>query len=444
MQSPIRVVILGGGFGGLYTARHLSRLVRGRRDVQVTLVSRENYFLMTPLLFEASSGVLEPRHAVNPIRPLLKDVRFIKAEVEGVDLDGRKINARLARDEPLEIGYDQLVLALGGITNRAVIPGAEHARTFKVLGDAISLRNHVINAFELADIEKDRERKREHLTFAIVGAGLVAVELAGELTVFIKTLCTLYRNITPDELRIEMIEAGPRIAPEFEEPLADYARRTLEARHLRIRVNTRVERIAPGHVHLSGGETIAARTIVVATGVAPSPLVASLPIEHDKKGRVLAEPTMRSRGRNEVWALGDCAAIPNRAGGTYPSLAQHALREAKCLARNIDAVLRDGDAAKLEPFVYRSKGSLAALGHFKGIGNVNGLRIHGFIAWWVWRTYYLFQMPHWNRRLRVMLDWTIDLFFHNDVVELDLSVEGSPPAKPLMSPSDHSTPHVPR
>lgn len=417
-QAKARIVILGAGFGGLYTARHLARLWGD--GIDVTLVSRHNYFLMTPLLFEAGSGVLEPRHAVSPLRRLLKHVRFIKGEVGAIDLQARRVTIHPQRDQSIQIEYDHLVLALGGVTNRSIVPGAEHARTFKVLGDAISLRNHVIAEFEQADVETDEARKRAHLTFVVVGGGLVALELTGELNVFLDNLAGLYRRVDPAEVRLEMIEAGPRIVPEFDADLADYAKRTLERRGVRVRVNTKVERVGPVHVHLPGGESIEARTIVIATGVVPSPLVAALPIEKDKKGRAIVDATMRARGHDNLWALGDCASIPDPTGKPYPPLAQHALREARTLARNITAVLRGG---QLRPFVYHSKGTLAALGHFSGIGRVYRFKIHGFVAWWVWRTYYLFQMPRWNRRLRIMLDWTIALFFKNDIVEIDLGPE---------------------
>lgn len=412
-----RVVILGGGFGGVYTALRLEKTWRQAGQVEIMLVSRENYFLMTPLLFEAGSGVLEPRHAVNPIRPLLRGTRFVEAEIKGIDLDRRAVVVRPANEgETYDIPYDHLVLALGGVTNTRLVPGSEYALTFKTLGDAMFLRNQVIRLFEAADVEKDPSRKQAQLTFVIVGGGLVGVELMGELTSFIENVAGLYRHVDAREVRFEMIEAGPHIAPEFDEKLADYAAGVLERRGVRIRTNTKVKAIHEDSIELPDGQRIEAQTIVTATGVTPSPLLASLPIEKDHKGRAVTEATMRVKGRPDLWALGDCASIPDPSGKPYPPLAQHALREAKVLADNITAVIR---GTPLKPFVYRTKGTLAALGHFKGAGLVYGFKIHGFIAWWVWRTYYLFQMPRWNRRLRIVLDWTIALFFKNDVVQLD-------------------------
>lgn len=436
-DKPKRILILGGGFGGVYTARHLERLWRGSSEVEIALVSRDNYFVMTPLLFEAGSGVLEPRHTVNPIRPLLGDARFIEAEVKRIDVDRRTVAVQPnAASDVYDLEYDHLVLALGGVTNLHLVPGSEKALTFKTLGDAIFLRNQVIQLFELADVELDPARKQAQLTFVIVGGGLVGVELMGELTTFVRSVSRVYKHVDPQEIRFEMIEAGPHIAPEFDDRLAEYSADVLQRRGVTIRTNTRVKAIHSDSIELPDGQTIPARTIVVATGVAPSPLVADLPVEKDKKGRVQTEPTLRLSGRANIWALGDCAHIPDHSGKPYPPLAQHALREAKQLAKNITAVLRGGQPA---PFVYSSKGTLAALGHFKGAGKVYGINIHGFVAWWVWRTYYLLQMPHWSRRMRIVIDWTIALFFRNDIVQLDITrgnqLAPPPPADPAASPA---------
>lgn len=426
-----RILILGGGFGGVYTARHLEHLWRGSDGVQITLVNRDNYFVMTPLLFEAGSGILEPRHAVNPIRPLLDKTRFVEAEVLRVDLGRKSVAVQPpGESEHYELEYDHLVIALGGITNTSIVPGSDNAMTFKTLGDAISLRNHVIQQFELADIERDPRRKQTQLTFVIVGAGLVGLELMGELTTFVGNVADLYKNVDRGEIRFEMLEAGPRIAPEFDETLADYSAGVLQRRGVRLRTNTPARRINPDSIELPDGGTIEANTIIVATGVAPSPIVTSIEgLEKDHKGRVKTDSTMRVLGRQDVWALGDCAIIPDPATGKhYPPLAQHALREAACLAQNITRVVRG--AGEPQPFVYQSKGTLAALGHFKGAGKVYKFKIHGFVAWWVWRTYYLFRLPRWSRRLRVVIDWTVALFFKNDVVQLDLRPGNRLPAPP--------------
>jgi NADH dehydrogenase len=221
-------------------------------------------------------------------------------------------------------------------------------------------------------------------------------------------------------LRFHLIEAASRVLPELDDDLADYAAETLGRRGVKVRVNTKVASVAADRINLPDGETIASETIVLATGVVPSPIVAELPVEKGRNGRVKVEPTMRVKQRPEVWALGDCASIPDPTGKPYPTLAQHALREAKTLAHNLAAALNDQPP---QPFIYRSKGTLAALGHYRGVGRVGKVKIRGFVAWWVWRSYYLFQMPQWQRRFRIMIDWTVGLLFKHDIVQLDLTRE---------------------
>jgi len=437
-----RIVILGGGFGGVYTAHHLERLAGSGRRLEITLVSRDNYFLMTPLLFEAGSGILEPRHAVNPIRPLLKRARFVEGEIQGVDFDRKVVTAAPTPDEVYELPYDHLVVAVGGVTNTSLVPGSEHVMTFKTLGDAIFIRNHTIDLFERADVERDPRRKAAMMTFVIVGAGLVGTELVGELTEFVANVVRAYKNLREEDLHIELIEAGKKIVPEMDKELTDYAAKVLERRGVRIRVDTKVAKIEPGKIQLQGadgqpGETIAADTIVVATGVKPSPIVEQMQIEKDRKGRIAVDATMLSKGRPNVWALGDCAAIPDPndpQGRPYPPLAQHALREAKALAKNILHALA---GEPLEPFVYSNKGVLAALGHYRGVGRIYKFRVYGFVAWWVWRTYYVMQMPQWQRRIRIIVDWTVALLFKNDIAKLDLfGLEHPLTAKKLPQPVD--------
>ncbi len=329
------VLILGAGFGGVYTALHLEKLLKNTPDVEVTLVSRDNYFLMTPLLFEAGTGVLEPRHAVSPIRELLRHTRFVESDIESIDFDQQMVFARLAPGEPgYALPYDQLVLALGGVTNRQHVQGAEYALTFKALADAIFLRNHTIDLFERADVELDPQRKRELLTFVIVGAGLVGVELMGELTVFVRRLCDYYPRVHCSDVRFEMLENGPRFLPEMDLPLANYAARVLTGRGVQLRTSTAVDRLEPGKVHLASGECITAATTILSTGLVANPLIASLPLPRNRRGQVIVEGTMRSAERPEIWAIGDCAQIPDPHGKPYPPLAQHALREARVLAQH--------------------------------------------------------------------------------------------------------------
>jgi NADH dehydrogenase len=400
------------------TALNLERCLKPH-EADIILVSRDNYFLMTPLLFEAGSGVLEPRHSVNPLRTMFARTHFVQAEIDRVDLDARQVHVRIEGGDTYDLDYSQLVIALGGVTNTKLIPGSETAMTFKTLGDAIFLRNHVIQRFERADVERDPAKKRAALTFVFVGAGFVGVELVGEMTEFIPNVARAYRNVRRSEIRFEVIQAGPRLAPELDEKLSAYIDQVLRRRGVRIQTSTFVDRIEPGRVHIKGGEIIDAETIVLAAGVTPSPLLADLPVEKSKRGAVVTEPTMRVPGRGDLWALGDCASIPDPTGKPYPPLAQHALREAKVLAGNIANTIRGSRSDRLQPFVYETKGLLAALGHYQGVGMIKRFRIYGFLAWWVWRSYYLMQMPQWSRRFRIVIDWTVALLFKNDVVQLD-------------------------
>jgi NADH dehydrogenase len=431
-----RVVILGGGFGGVYTARGLERLCKRRSDVEIVLVSRDNFLLMTPLLFEVCSGTLELRHCSLPIRAFLRTARFVEATVEGIDLERRVVHVT-AGTERRELAYDQLVVALGSMTNRAMIPGSEHAFTFKTLVDALLLRNHVIERFERADVETDPERKRPLLTFAIIGGGLVGVELFGELTAFVDGIAPLYRHVNRDEVRIVLLQGGDRIMPEIDPELADYGARVLARRGgADIRTNTHVQSLEPGKVHLAPsrqplspaseesdrreGETIEAETIILAAGIVPNPVVAGLPVEKDKRGHIVVHGSMRCPSHPEVWALGDCASIPAPDGKPYPNLAQHALREARVLAGNIFGVL---NGRPPQSFVYSTLGMMGSLGHSRAFGQLLSVRVRGVPAWFVRRTYYLLQMPGWRRRLRIMIDWTFALLFRPDIVKISLDSE---------------------
>jgi NADH dehydrogenase len=449
-HSPkTRIVILGGGFGGVYTARHLEKLCRRRPDVEIVLVSRDNFLVMTPLLFEVFSGTLDLRHCAFPIRAFVRTTRFAEATVRGIDLDRRVVHLAAA-GESSELAYDQLVLALGAMTNRVMIPGSEHAFTFKTLADALLLRNHVIERFERADQETDPGHKRRLLTFAIIGGGLVGVELFGELTAFVDGITPLYKRVKREEVRCVLLQAGDRLMPEMNPKLAAYGTRVLGRRRgADIRTNVAVRAIEPGKVHLPN-EIIEAETIVLAAGIVPNPVVAGLPVEKDRHGHIVVAGTMRCPGRPEVWALGDCACVPAADGKPYPNLAQHALREAKVLAQNIFGVL---NSRPPRPFVYDTLGMMGSLGHAKAFGQLLKVRVRGVLAWLVRRTYYLFQMPGWRRRLRIMIDWTFALLFRPDIVKMSLDSEASlllreaeanalPASEPARSNS--GPPHPPR
>jgi NADH:ubiquinone reductase (H+-translocating) len=415
----MRIVVLGGGFGGVATARHLERCLRRHRDVDITLVSRENFFVLTPLLFEACSGRLELRHCAQPIRAALRRARFVEATVTAVDVEGQIARAITADGGTHALPYDHLVVALGASTNDQLIPGSSNAFTFKTMADALVLRNHLIEQFERADASPDSTMRRGCLTVVVIGGGLVGVELLGELTAFADDVLRFYPRIRRDEIRFRLFEAGPRILPEIDEALAAVATRVLQSRGADLRPATPVRSIEAGRVRLAN-ETIDTGTIVLAAGIVPSVVASAIPVVHDHRGRIAVDETMRSRSHRQVWAMGDCAAIPGPDGRPYPALAQHTVREARQLARNIQAVI---EARSPKPFVFQPLGTMASLGHTRAVARVLGLRLTGFAAWWVRRTYYLFQMPRWDRRLRIVLDWTVAVFFRPDITKVELRVE---------------------
>jgi NADH:ubiquinone reductase (H+-translocating) len=411
-----RIVILGGGFGGVFTAHHLERLLRRSPDVEVVLVSPDNYFLMTPLLFEVCTGTLGLHNCSAPVRSAVRSTRVVEATVTGVDFDRRMVSVE-ADGEVEEIGYDHLVLALGGVTNQRMIPGSEAAFTFKSLADAGLLRNHVLEQLERADAEADSALRRRRLTFAVIGGGFVGVELFGELTAFVRKIIRLYPRVREDELRFVLLQHGDRIMPEVDPKLATYATKVLRSRPgVEVRTGTDVKQVEPGQVVLGNG-AIEAGTIVLAAGMVPNPLIATLPLTRDRRGRLVVAATMRSSDRPEVWALGDCAAVPDPHGNPYPTLAQHAIRQAKVLARNVAGAIAGREP---KPFVYDTLGIMASLGAGKGLGTILKVRVRGLPAFWARRGYYLMTMPGWGRRLRIVADWAVAMVTRPDTGRIDL------------------------
>lgn len=419
LPATQRIIVLGGGIGGLTATRHLDHLLGDRPNVEIVLVSRDNFFLLSPLLFEACSGVLDFRHCAQPIRPCLRHARFIEATVQGVDVERRVVRAVAAEGGVHELQYDHLVVALGATTNLRLIPGSEHARTFKTVADALLLRNHFIERFERADVETDPRRRQQLLTVVVIGGGLVGVELLGELTAFADDILRYYPGIRREEMRFHLFEAGARLLPESMPALGAYAERVLRRRGAELHTSTPVQAIEAGAMRWSGG-TIEGDTIVLAAGIVPNAAASVIAVERDRRGRIVTAATMRSVSHPQVWAIGDCAAIPAPDGKPYPALAQHAIREARTVANNVHAALTDRVPAA---FTYRSLGTLAAFGHTRAGADVRGLFITGFFAWWLRRTYYLLQMPRWDTRIRIALDWTIALFFKPDLTKVDLADE---------------------
>ncbi len=423
--GPLRVVILGGGYGGVYTALKLQKAARKGR-IRLTMISRDNFFLFQPMLAEAISGSIEPTHVVNPVRKLIKHGDFYQAEIEAIDTENRQVTIRYTGDHAHfhYIPYDHLVIAVGSRIDLSRFPGmSEHAFPFQTLGDAFNLRNHLIGVLEAAEVETDPDQKRETLTFVVAGGGYTGVEVAAEINEFIREASKSYRHIEPDETNVILLQANGRILPELNEAQAQFSQRILERRGIEVRLNTRLNGATAESAVLGDGSEIPTRTLVSAIGAAPNPLLAAIPAERDRRGRLATDENLAVKGLPNVWAVGDCAAIPDiRTGGTCPPTAQFTLREARHLAKNILASIA---GQPLRPFSYRSLGVFVPLGRFSAAAEVMGVKVSGFPAWWLYRTYYLWQLPRIERKLRVVIDWTLDLLFRGDIVHWELDSKQS-------------------
>ncbi|MBI4542779.1 MAG: NAD(P)/FAD-dependent oxidoreductase [Gemmatimonadetes bacterium] len=413
-----RILVLGGGFGGMYTALNLERRLRGPLH-ELTLVSNENYMLYTPLLPEAAAGALEPRHVVVPLRTALKRTQVIVATVVRVDVRARTVAVRPPEGPDRAIGYDQLVFALGSATRMPdTVPGlTERAVGFKNLAEAIYLRNRVLQHLELADATSDHDARRKLLTFVFVGGGYAGVEAAAELHAMAEDALRYYPNLVRAELRFVVVEAGPSVLRELGDAFAGRVERRLAARGIEILTATTLREVRADAVVLSSDEVVPTETVVWTAGVCASSLTAHIPAQKDALGRIVTTPGLQVPGLPGVWALGDSAAVPDDAtrGQPAPATAQHALRQARTLANNLAATLEGGTLLR---FSHGTLGMLATLGTHDGAGRLLGVPVHGFLAWWIVRTYHLLQLPTVARKVRVVLDWTIALFFPRDIAQL--------------------------
>ena len=411
-----RIVIVGGGFGGLHAAMELERTLARDPDVEVLLVNRENFFLFTPMLHEVAASDLDLTHIVNPVRKLLRHVGFFAGNVEAIDLKQRRVIVTHGSERHRhELPYDHLVIALGAITNFYNLPGLEErSLTMKSLGDAIFLRNHLIENLEQADFECAPELREPLLNFVVAGGGFAGVETIAGINDFVREALRFYPHLREDMLRVVLVHPGPVILPELGEQLGAYAQQKLAERNVDIRVNTKVTGASDTAVTLSDGSVIKTNTLIWAAGTSPNPLLDTLPCQRER-GRVCVNEYMEVPEWPGVWALGDCAVVPDpKTGMPYPPTAQHALREGKVVAQNIAASLRGGTK---KAFVFSTIGQLAAIGRRTGVARIMGINFSGFIAWWLWRTIYLSKLPRFEKKMRVALDWTLDLLFSKDLVQ---------------------------
>lgn len=412
------VVIAGGGFGGLYAARRLERLLP-RQSARITLVSDVNFLLYTPLLPGAAAGTLEPRHVVVPLREELEWTDIRVGRITGASPAHRTLHYRGFDGAERLVPYDQLVVALGSVSRVLPVPGlAEHGVGFKTLPDAIALRNRALLNLEIAETLDDPAARREYLTFVFVGAGYAGLEGIAELQGYIADVIDHYPRCRLDGTRWVLVEALDRVMSEIPESLASFATRELRSRGIEIRTGTRLESVGERSATLSDGEVVPSRTVCWTAGVKPAPVVAQLGLPLTDGGRIDTEPDMRVRGHEGVWAIGDAAAVPDpaqRRAAPCPPTAQHAIRQGRLVARNVAAALGHGRGRK---FRYRTLGVFVDLGRHEAVATMTGVKLRGFPAWFAARTYHLVMMPGLVRKLRLMADWTVGLLFGRAAAEL--------------------------
>ena len=415
---PQRILILGGGYVGLYTALQLQRKLR-RGEAQVTVVDPRSYMTYQPFLPEAAAGSLEPRHVVVPLRGVLKSVDVVNGRVQAVDHAGRSARVLTQAGTTIDIGYDVLVVALGSVARTLPIPGlAEVGIGFKQVEEAISLRNHVLDQMDLAHSTNDPVTRRRALTFVVVGGGYAGVEALAELEDLTRYATRFYRDLEPSDLHWMLVEAAGRILPEVGEDMGRYTVDQLRKRDIDVRLETRIESCVGGHIVLGDGTEVDSATLVWTAGVKASPVLRDTDLPRDDKGRLRCRADLTVDGPTGVFAAGDCAAVPDLTGPPgaicSPS-AQHAVRQARLLGDNVVAHLR---GEPLRDYRHKHVGSVASLGLYKGVAQVYGIKVRGFPAWFMHRTYHVSRVPTFNRKVRVIADWTLGLFFRRDVVSL--------------------------
>lgn len=414
-QKKTRIIILGAGFGGLYTALNLEHSLARDPNVEITLVNRENFIVFTPMLHEVAASDLDITHAVTPIRKLLRRVSFFNGDVEAIDLQNRKVVVSHGQEHHHhDLEFDHLVIGLGSITNFYNLPGLEqHGMTMKTLGDAIHLRNHMISNLEEADFECCPYVREPLLNFVIAGGGFAGVETIAGLNDFLRDAIKFYPHLREEMLRVILVHSGDVILPELGEQLGTYAQKKLAERKVEIHLKARVAEVTDREVVLNNGTRIVTNTVVWTAGTSPNPLLDTLPCKKDR-GRIATNEYLEVPGWPGVWAVGDAASIPDPSGKPYPPTAQHAIRQGKILADNIIAAIHGG---KKKPFLFKTLGLLSALGKRSGVANILGFQFSGFVAWFLWRSIYLSKLPGLDKKIRVMIDWTLDLIFSKDLVQ---------------------------
>ena len=413
---PREVVIAGGGFGGYYAARQLEK--RAPRDVRVTLINDVNFLLYAPLLPGAAASTLDPRHVVVPLREHLKRTELRMGWVTGGDPEQNKLKWKMISGEEIEYSYDQLIVAMGSVSRTLPIPGlVEHAIGFKTIAEATALRNRIVRHLELAEGLDDPQERRPWLSFVFVGGGYAGLEGVAFLADFADDIIKRYPRCREVGTSWMLVDAAPRVMPELQPQLADFTVQLLEKRGISFRLSTQVQEVRDDRVILSSGEVVPARTVCWTAGVKASPVAERMGLELDG-GRIVCNEYMRVPAYDNVWAVGDIAAIPDpaRPGQSCPPTAQHAIRQGKLLGRNVAAAL--GGRGEIRPFTFKTLGSFAELGRHKAVANLMGIRVRGFLAWAICRVYHLAWIPGLDRKSRLIADWSTEIIFPRDIAEM--------------------------
>lgn len=414
------VAVLGGGFAGVYCAKAIGRLSRGGAKVRLGLISEQNYMVFQPMLPEVAGSSISPRHVVNPLRLLCKQADVFQGRVEKIDWPGRNLILNAGPfSGNLRVSYDDLVLALGAVTDLSRIPGMpEHAYLMRNVGDAMYLRSIILGRMEEANLETRPDIKRRLTSFVVVGGGYSGVETAGHILDLFRSIRVYYPNIGHSDLSVSLVHGGDHLLPTLSRKLGEYSARKLEQLGLKLLLNQRVRSITANRVYLESGQILETNTVISTVGNAPHPLVQKLGEACGlalEKGRLVTEATGQVKGQTHLWAAGDCAAFPLVAGCYCPETAQFAYRQGLLLGKN---VMRRRSGRALQPFTFKGLGEMASIGHHLAVADICGFHFSGFLAWWLWRTVYLLKLPRFDRKVRVMLDWTLDLFFPRDLNHL--------------------------
>ncbi|MDG9692940.1 FAD-dependent oxidoreductase [Streptomyces sp. Alain-F2R5] len=457
VKERARILVVGGGYVGMYTALRLQRNLRGelrRGDAEITVVTPDPYMTYQPFLPEAAAGSISPRHVVVPLRRVLDQCDVVIGEVRSIDHTARTATvATLATEEGADarrLTYDELVLAPGSVSRTLPVPGlADHGVGFKTVEEAIGLRNHVLEQMDIASSTRDPALRDAALTFVFVGGGYAGVEALGELEDMARYAARYYHNVTPDDMRWILVEASGRILPEVGEELGRYTVTELRRRNIDVRLQTRLESCADRVAVLSDGSRFPTRTVVWTAGVKPHPVLAATDLPRDERGRLKCTPHLSVDGAPHAWAAGDAAAVPDVTAGTpgaecAPN-AQHAVRQARVLGDNIAHALR---GEPLETYEHAYAGSVASLGFHKGVAHVYGRRLKGYPAWFMHRAYHLSRVPTVNRKARVLAEWALAGLFKREIVslgslehpraEFELAAGGKPSQEPPNNPKGSS------